>query len=341
MSVSKFIAAGLGLAAAFGAGSAAAQSNVKLVLDWAIQGNHAVFSLPIEKGYFTKEGIEVKMDRGFGSGDAAAKVASGAYDIGFADINTLVPFNAQNPDKKMVAFYMVFDESLAAVMFPKALGVTSPKGLEGKTLAAPEADAGRMLFPSFAKATGVDLSKISWKTVTPQLRETMLLQKQADGITGFVSTSVLNLKSNGMAPDTLTVWRYNEFGVPLYGSALITTWAYAEKYPATLKAVAKAVNQGMKETFADPKAALATLKKFDNLMKEDLEMDRLALVRDSVMLTKAVKEKGLSEVDMVRLEKSIEVVADAYKVAPGAVKAADLYTGKFLPPLADRKVAMK
>ena len=338
MSIRTAIAAGLGLAIAATSGTASAQSNVKLVLDWAIQGNHAVFSVPIEKGYFTKEGLAIQMDRGFGSGDAAAKVASGAYDVGFADINTLVPFNAQNPDKKMLAFFMIFDESLAAVMVGKDAKVEKPKDLEGKTLAAPEADAGRMLFPAFARATGVDLGKINWKTVTPQLRETMLIQKQADGITGFVSTSVLNLKANGFGPEKLTVWRYNDFGVPLYGSALITTWAYAEKYPNTIKAIARATLKGMKDTFADPKGSVATLKKFDNLMKEDLELDRLALVRDAVMLTKNVKEKGISEVDTARLDKSLEIVSEAYKVEKGKVTAKDLWSPAYLPPLAERKL---
>lgn len=338
MSIRTAFAAGLGLALAATAGTASAQSNVKLVLDWAIQGNHAVFSVPIEKGYFTKEGLAIQMDRGFGSGDAAAKVASGAYDVGFADINTLVPFNAQNPDKKMVAFFMIFDESLAAVIVGKDAKVAKPKDLEGKVLAAPEADAGRLLFPAFANATGIDLSKISWKTVTPQLRETMLVQKQADGITGFVSTSVLNLKATGMGPERITVWRYNDFGVPLYGSALITTWAYAEKYPNTIKAIARATLKGMKDTFADPKGAVATLKKFDNLMKEDLELDRLALVRDAVMLTKNVKEKGISEVDMARLDKALAVVSEAYKVPAGKVTAKDVWSPAWLPPLADRKL---
>lgn len=338
MSIKTAIVAGLGVAIAAASGSAHAQSNIKMVLDWAIQGNHAVFSVPIEKGYFAKEGLAIQMDRGFGSGDAAAKVASGAYDIGFADINTLVPFNAQNPDKKMLGFFMVFDESLAAVMVSKDAKVTKPKDLEGKTLAAPEADAGRMLFPAFARATGFDISKINWKTVTPQLRETMLIQKQADGITGFLSTSVLNLKANGMGPERITVWRYNDFGVPLYGSALITTWAYAEKNPNTLKAIVRATVAGMKETFARPKEAVATLKKFDNLMKEDLENDRLALVRDSVMLTKNVKEKGLSEVDMNRLDKSVEIVSEAYKVEKGKVTGKDLWSPAYLPPLAERKL---
>lgn len=338
MSIRTAIAAGIGLAVAAAASPASAQSNVKLVLDWAIQGNHAVFSVPIEKGYYAKEGLAIQMDRGFGSGDAAAKVASGAYDVGFADINTLVPFNAQNPDKKMVAFLMIFDESLAAVIVSKDAKVGQPKELEGKTLAAPETDAGRLLFPAFARSVGIDLGKISWKTVTPQLRETMLIQKQADGITGFVSTSVLNLKSNGMGPDKITVWRYNDFGVPLYGSALITTWAYAEKNPNTIKALARGTLQGMKDTFADPKGAVASLKKFDNLMKVDLELDRLALVRDTVMLTKNVKENGISEVDMDRLDKSLAIVSEAYKVPVGKVTAKDVWTPAYLPPASERKL---
>ena len=73
---------GAAIALAMAGGAAAAQTkDVKFTLDWALQGNHAVWTVAQEKGYFTKEGLNVKIDRGFGSGDAVTKVASGAYDL--------------------------------------------------------------------------------------------------------------------------------------------------------------------------------------------------------------------------------------------------------------------
>ncbi|MBL8807781.1 MAG: ABC transporter substrate-binding protein [Rhodospirillales bacterium] len=317
--------------------AAHAQQPVKFALDWALQGNHAVFTMAIDKGHFAREGLAITMDRGFGSGDTVTKVASGAYDIGYADLNTVIPFNA-NPanTNKITGVLLVMDQSLAAVILRKGT-VANPKGIEGKKLAAPEADAGRMLFPAFARAQGIDLAKIAWQNVTPQLRETLLVQKQVDGVTGFISTSVFNIKMAGVAPSDLTVYRYNEYGVDLLGSALIVSQAYAAKNPDTVRRFIRATIAGTRDALADPKAGMAQLKKRDPLFNEAIELERFEMVRDLTMLTDNVKKNGLSAVPADRLAKSIATVAEAYGVA-GKVKPEDVYTEAFLPPQAERRL---
>jgi NitT/TauT family transport system substrate-binding protein len=317
--------------------SAQAPVPVKFALDWALQGNHAVFSMALDKGHFTREGLAVSMDRGFGSGDTVTKVASGAYDIGYADLNTVIPFNA-NPanTNKITGVLLVMDQSLAAVILRKGT-VANPKGLEGKKLAAPEADAGRMLFPAFARAQGIDGSKIVWQTVTPQLRETLLVQKQVDGVTGFISTSVFNIKMAGVPTSDLMVYRYNEYGVDLLGSALIVSQSFAEKNPETVRKFVRASIAGIRDALADPKAGMAQLKQRDPLFNEAIELERFEMVRDLTMLTDNVKRNGLSAVPADRLAKSVETVAQAYNLG-GKVNPQDVYTDKFLPPAAGRRI---
>jgi NitT/TauT family transport system substrate-binding protein len=317
---------------------AQAPTPVKFALDWALQGNHAVFTMAVDKGHFTREGLAVTMDRGFGSGDTVTKVASGAYDIGYADLNTLIPFNA-NPanTNKITGVLLVMDQSLAGVIFHKGT-VANPKAIEGRKLAAPEADAGRLLFPAFARAQGIDLAKINWQTVTPQLRETLLVQRQVDGVTGFISTSVFNIKMAGVQPADLTVYRYNDYGVDLLGSALIVSQAYAEKNPEVVRKFIRASIAGIKDALADPKTGMAQLKQRDPLFNEAIELERFEMVRDLTMLTANVRQNGLSAVPADRLAKSVDTVAQAYNVG-GKVNPADVYTDKFLPPAADRRIA--
>jgi len=324
---------------AFAAFPAAAQAPVpvKFALDWALQGNHAVFSMAVDKGHYAREGLAVSMDRGFGSGDTVTKVASGAYDIGYADLNTVIPFNA-NPANanKITGVLLVMDQSLAAVILRKG-AVANPKGLEGKKLAAPEADAGRMLFPAFAKAQGIDAGKIVWQTVTPQLRETLLVQKQVDGVTGFISTSVFNIKMAGVPTSDLMVYRYNEYGVDLLGSALIVSQSFAEKNPELVRKFVRASIAGIRDALADPKAGMAQLKQRDPLFNEAVELERFEMVRDLTMLTDNVKRNGLSAVPADRLAKSVDTVAQAYGLG-GKVNPQDVYTDRFLPPAAERRL---
>ncbi|MFM6991766.1 MAG: ABC transporter substrate-binding protein, partial [Rhodoferax sp.] len=71
---------------------------IKFQLDWRFEGPAALFLTPVAKGYFKDAKLDVTVDAGNGSGGAVTRVASGAYDMGFADLAALMEFHANNPD---------------------------------------------------------------------------------------------------------------------------------------------------------------------------------------------------------------------------------------------------
>src|SRR5256885_10732594 len=90
--------------------SAGAQTpSVKFMLDFAMQGQQSPFVLAAEGGYFSRAGVDVQVDRGYGSADAITKVASGAYDIAFADIGAMIQFAGKQPTAKVVSVFQVYD----------------------------------------------------------------------------------------------------------------------------------------------------------------------------------------------------------------------------------------
>ncbi len=84
---------------------AAAQSDLKFALDWKFEGPSAPYFVAIDKGYYKAEGLNVSIDSGPGSVAGIARVAAGTYPIGFFDINSLVRFRDQNPDKDVKAVH--------------------------------------------------------------------------------------------------------------------------------------------------------------------------------------------------------------------------------------------
>ncbi len=113
-------------------------TNIKFTLDFSFQGPQAPFFLAAEKGYYAAEGINLTaLDAGRGSSDTVNRVASGAYDIGFGDLNALIEFNAKNPGKEIPAVMMLYDQAPFAIITLKDKGISKPTDLAGRKAAAP------------------------------------------------------------------------------------------------------------------------------------------------------------------------------------------------------------
>lgn len=333
-----FCRSGLLLASALAAAAprrAAAAAAVKFVVDFAYQGNHAVFALGADNGHYGREGVTVAMDRGYGSGDTIVKVASGAYDIGFADVNAVVKFNAQNPDKRVIAVYQGFDRTLSAVITLARSGIKQPSDLPGRTLGAPEADASRLLFPVFARKNGIDAARISWKSIAPNLRETILVQGQVDAITGFTTTSYFNLIAAGVNKADIRMMPFADYGLDLYGNALIVREDTVAARPDMIAGFVRGTIAGTRDAIADPAAGMRALHRRDPLFDVDLERQRFELALKEAILTDAVRAGGFGTVDPARMALTIQANAQAYGIAsPPAPE--QVYTTRFLPPQPER-----
>ncbi len=311
---------------------------VKFVADYAFQGNHAVFTMGVTRGHYRREGLDVRLDRGYGSGDTIVKIAAGAYDIGFADINAAVKFNAANPDKRVIAVYQAFDQTLAAVIALARSGIRTPADLAGKTLGATAADASRLLFPVFAQANGIDLSGIAWKSVAPNLRETILVQGQVDAITGFMTTSIFNVIAAGVPRDQIVALPFATYGLDLYGNAVIVREDTLQAHPAIVAGFVRGTIAGTKDAIKDPAAAMQSMLALDPLFDVTLEAARFDMALKQAILTPFVRKNGFGAVDPARMARTIAANSQAYGITT-PITLAQLYTTKFLPPQAERMPA--
>ena len=314
----------------------AQETPIKFQLDWRFEGPAALFLVPEAKGYFKAEKLAVTIDAGNGSGGAVTRVASGAYDMGFADLAALMEFQANNPTApKPVAVMMVYNDTPAAVLALKKSGIKTPADLKGKKLGAPVFDAGRKAWPIFAKANNI--GDVAWTAMDPSLRETMLARGDVDAITGFSFTSLLNLEARGVKADDIVVLPYPNHGVKLYGNAIIVSDAFLKKNPEAVRAFLRAFTKGVKDVIADPKAAIVTLKARDGLVDAALEERRLKLALDATVLTTNAKAEGFGNVSAPRLSLMASQVSDAF-ATKARVDSTTVWNGSFLPPAADRDI---
>lgn len=323
----------LAAAAILAAGAATAQTAIKFSNDWKWEGPAAPMLLALGKGHFKAEGLDVTMDTGNGSLEAIPRVASGTYQMGHADINTLVKFRDQNPDLKVMAIFMVYNKPAFSIVGRKSRGVESPKDLEGRILGAPAPDGAYAQWAAFVKANGIDAAKVTIENVGFPVREPMLAQGKVDAITGFSFSSFINLKANGVPAEDITVMLMADHGLKLYGNAIIVNPDFAAKNPEAVKGFLRALVKGFQETAQDPAAAVKFVLEKNDVAREPVELERLQMALAQNILTDEVKANGFGAVDMARLEASIDQIADTYsfKARP---KAADIFDPSFLP--ADR-----
>lgn len=330
---------GVGVAMVLLLGVVAGQqrTNIRFTLDFAFQGPTSAFLLAQDKGYYTAEGLNVSIDRGFGSADAISKIAAGAYDMGFADFNSLIEFNSRNPNNQLLAVFMVYNTTPAAVFAIKGKGIARPSDLVGKTLAAPAGDAGRRLFPVFAEAVGIDPARVSFINVDVPLREPTLARGQADGITGFYFTSYLNLRSVGVKPEDMIIFKYADYTQDLYGNAVVVRRDFAQANPQAVSAFLRAVVKGFKDVIANPDEGIAAAKRRDGLINEGLERERLLLAFNTHVLTPDSRAFGLGSARRERVERNIRAVAKAFGL-PTTLSVEQIWTERFLPPIAERRI---
>ena len=311
------------------------QIPVKFTLDWAYQGPQAPFLVALYKGYFAAEGLDVTIDRGYGSADAVTKIATGVYDIGFADINSMIEFNVQNPERALVAVAIVYDFAPFSIVTLRGRGIETPKDLVGRTLAAPAGDASRRLFPVFAKVVGIDPNQVTWISVDPALRERILVMGQADAISAHFFTAVLNLKAIGIPEEDIVVLLYAKHGLDLYGNAVMCSRKFAEEKPEVVRSFLRALTRAWQDTLANPEEAIAYVKQRDPLIDPKVELERLLLAINVCMLTPDVFERGFGDARPDRLERAIALVAEGFGL-PLVPNIADVFTSEFLPPLSER-----
>lgn len=310
-------------------------TDVSFIMDWAWQGPQAFALMARNEGCFEEGGVNITLDRGFGSGRVPVELASGTYNMGLGDINPSIKFRAENPDVELIAVAVMFSGSPLVAVVRADGPIQEPADFAGKRLAAPEVDAGRQLFPIFAGATGIDDSTIEWITVAPELREPMLVRGEADGVTGFITSTVPSLVRLGLPEEDLRIFRYAEYGAELYSSSILTTRAFADANPEAVATVVRCMIRGIQLAENDPEGAIEALAAHEPLTDKEVELGRWMITVNEMLRVPNTMENGIGGADPEYLQRSIMSVEDAYGL-PNELTVEQLWDGSFLPPAEER-----
>ena len=339
MAVSKIRSFVLGAVVGLLAATAtAAQTPVRFSLDWRWEGPAAPFAVALDKGYFKAEGLDVTIDPAAGSREPISRVASGTYDMGFGDVNSLVRFRDENPGTDIKAVMVIYDRPPFAIIGRRSRGITKDvSSLQGKKFGAPAADGAFAQWPIFKAVNKIDDSSMRMENVGFPVREPMLAQGEVDAVFGFAMSSFINLKSRGVPTDDIVVLLMSDYGVDLYGNVIMVSPRFAAEKPEAVRGFLRALMKGVHDTVKDPATAVDAVIKRNDVAKKDVELERLKMVLEQNMLTPAVKQNGFGGIDRARFEKALDQIGLTfqYKNKP---KVEDIFTDQYLPAAELRRV---
>lgn len=317
--------------------SVQAQTAVKFALDWKYEGPSAPYFVALDKGYYKAEGLDVTVDTGPGSVAGIARVAAGTYQLGFFDINSLARFRDQNPDKDVKGVMMVYDKPPFSIVSIAKSNINAPKDLEGKVLGAPAPDGAYAQWKAFVKENKIDDSKVKIENVGFPVREPMLADGKVDAITGFSFSSYFNLLAKGIAEKDIKVMLMSDYGLVLYGNAIMVNPDFAKANPKAVAGFVRATVKGVIDTIKDPDTAIKSVMKRNETADEKIELARLKMALKDNFVTPWVKANGVGGIDDKRMAEAIDQIAVTYDFKNAKPKPSDLFSSEYLPPADERK----
>ena len=337
LTVARPAFAALALAAFTFATPAAAEMPVKVILDGGFTGPTAPFVVAEDRGFYRAEGLDVSIEINGGQPDAIGRVAAGSADLTLADINAVAKFREHNPGAALKAVFMVYNKPPYAIVARKSRGILHPKDLEGKRIGAPPGEMATAVWPAFAKLNDIDAGKVKIENLAAAVREPMLAAGQIDAVTGTSFSAYLNLKERGVPLDDLVVLQMADYGLPLYGDAIVVNTTFAAEHPDTVKKFLRAYVRGLRETIRGPARAVESVIKRNDSAHKDIELERLRIaIRDNIV-TEEVQTNGLGAVDPARLERGVDLLTQSFK-SKVKIEPAELFDASFLPSPAERRI---
>jgi ABC-type nitrate/sulfonate/bicarbonate transport system substrate-binding protein len=307
---------------------AKAADAIQLTLPWIPEGEVAFMYAAQKEGFWSKRGLDVTISRGFGSGEASKNVGLGRYNFGQADIGAMI--KASSSDLPLVSIAMVNQTSPVCIISLKGSGIKKPKDLEGKKIGGTPAGATNNLWPAFARANNIDVSKVQMVSLQPGLTIQALINKNVDADATLYQSSAPYLWADNVEFETLF---FAAHGMDIFSLTFITQPKSIQGNKKQVAAFVEGAMEGLKFSYLNPDK---TMEHFIAAIPESgkTERDR-TITRHSLFintaagLTEDVRKNGLGWHDPAKAEHTLKTV-DTFLKLPKTPPATSIYTNEFV-----------
>lgn len=304
-------------------------TQVKLTLPWLPLGTFSYTFVAKAMGFWEKRGLDVVIDRGFGSGKVCVPVDQGQYEFGILDLAVMM--NCVGRGLDLVSVAAIWPTSPVGIFSLKEANIVKPKDLEGQTVAFDVGSGDFQLWPAFVKATGIDDKKVNKVTMDAAALIKALAEKQVKAEGNFFGSIAPSLWAQGMEINSML---YSDYGIKMLSNVLACKRSTIEKQPEMCKNFVEGMMEGLKYVYLNPDKSvdlhLDSVKEFKGgsvTNKKVIEYGQA--VSTALGMVPAFKEQGLGYQEPELVTQTAETVA-AYMGAKSLPKADAMFTNKFV-----------
>jgi NitT/TauT family transport system substrate-binding protein len=306
-----------------------AADKVTLRTNWLFYGSHAVFFLGIDKGIYEKDGLDVVVKQGNGSGNTVRLVANKDSTFAYVSCAALIKLAAQ--EAPIVSVATIDGTGTEAVLVRPDSGIKTFKDLEGKKVLTTAGAGVNTFFPIAAQNAGVDVSKVELVNVAESALVSSYLQNMAPAMLGGIDDKPAEIKANG--GEQPVIFNYADYGVYQPGYCIATHKDLVKENPDLVKRFVHGTIDAVKAAAADPEAAIQSLinwKASTEDEKERVQAREVLGVTLSILTSANNKEKRIGLNVEADWASALELLKK-YSELKTDMKADQFYTNEFLP----------
>jgi NitT/TauT family transport system substrate-binding protein len=309
-----------------------AADKVSVQLDYVVRGNHAMFFVAKEKGYFDQQGIDVAaIQKGTGSTTALRLVGNGNAEFGFGDLPTLAV--ARSQDVPAVALVAVNQHSpLGMLALAKSHKLSKPQDLKGLDIGVQPGSSTHIFLKALLAANGMTMDDIKQSTVTPPY-ENYLLLGRVDAVPGYVDAEVPELEAKAGGPGSLSIMQGSDFGYVVYGSGLFTSEKMIAEKSDLVQRFVNAYMQAFADVIKNPEEAADIIIKAnpEYAAKKDVLVKQIEADNKYTFFSNETKTNGIGWMNKETWEKTVKILVDQGPMK-SAIDADKAFTAKYLGP---------
>ena len=206
----------------------------------------------MNKGWYKAAGLDVKYVFPSTPADPARFIGIGRADLTVSYTPDLL--TAASKGLKVKALASVFDRNVEGIMVWKDSGITTPKQLEGHTVAIYDFPMAKLNWQTFAQHYGIDTNKV--KVVSEgNYGVPLMVSNKVDGIDAAAPSELVD--SELQAKQSARFWVYlKQNGIPdFYWFIIAANSDWAQKNPAAAKAFVSVTMKAVKLVLPAPEGS--------------------------------------------------------------------------------------